>query len=181
MKHLRPIFLIIGLALLAGCGAAPKITYDYDDTVDFNTFSTFILAQKTLLNLKPLDSTRFVNALARALKTKGITSTKKADLIISIKRDEKEAKSNTQIGVGMGQQTRHVGINIGGVIPIPRNASTQTITIDFREVTTHKLIWQSHIRNTYKNSLTPEEKEKMYYNLFLSVLKGYPPLTQSKK
>jgi hypothetical protein len=158
------------------CGATPKITYDYDDTVDFNNYTTFILAQKTDLNLKPLDSTRFVNALASALKTKKITSAKKADLVISIKRDEKEAKSNTQIGLGMGQQSRHVGVNIGGIIPIPRNATTQTITIDFREASSHKLIWQSHISNTYKNSLTPVAKEQMYYNLFISVLKAYPPI-----
>lgn len=178
MKALNLIFFLIGLTLLVACGTVPKITYDYDDTVDFNTFSTFILAQKTDLNLKPLDSARFINALASALKTKKITSAKKADLIISIKRDEKEAKSNTQIGLGMGQQSRHVGVNIGGIIPIPRNATTQTITIDFREAASHKLIWQSHISNTYKNSLTPVAKEQMFYNLFLAVLKGYPPKTK---
>lgn len=176
MKIIKIFFYLIGLTLLGSCGATPKITYDYDDTVDFNNYTTFILAQKTDLSLKPLDSARFVNALASALKTKGITSSKKADLIISIKRDEKKAKSNTQIGVGIGQQSRHVGINIGGAIPIPRNATTQTITIEFTQEASHKLIWQSHIKNTYKNSLTPVEKEQMYYNLFISVLKGYPPL-----
>jgi uncharacterized protein DUF4136 len=176
MKALNYIFFLFGLSLLVACGTVPKITYDYDDTVDFNNYVTFMLAQKTDLNLKPLDSTRFVNALARALKTKGITSAKKADLLISIKRDEKEAKSNTQIGLGMGQQSRHVGINIGGVIPISRNATTQAITIDFREASSHKLIWQSHIKNTYKNNLTAQEKGQMYYNLFITVLKGYPPI-----
>lgn len=174
MKTLNLIFFLISLTLLVACGATPKITYDYDDTVDYNTFSTFILAQKTALNLKPLDSTRFVNAFAKALKTKGIISAKKADLIISIKRDAKEAESNGRIGAGIGLKSRYGGISIGA--PIPRNATTQTITIDFRETATHKLLWQSHISNTYKNNLTPVEKEQMYYNLFTGVLKGYPPI-----
>jgi len=178
MKTLKLIFFFIGLTLLAACGATPKITYDYDDTVNFNNYKTFVLGQKTSLNLKQLDSTRFVNALAKALKTKGIKSTKNADLIISLKRTEKEAQSRTQIGVGIGQQTRHTGINIGGAIPISRHATTQTITIDFKDAATHKLIWQSHASNTYKNNLTPQEKEQMYYNLFISVLKGYPPKTR---
>ena len=176
MKTLNLIFFLISLTLLVACGATPKITYDYDDTVDFNTFSTFILAQKTALNLKPLDSARFVNAFAKALKTKGITSAKKANLVISIKRDAKEAESNRHIGAGMGLKSRYGGISMGGAIPIPRNATTQTITIDFRETASHKLLWQSHIKNTYKNSLTPVEKEQMYYNLFTAVLKGYPPI-----
>ncbi len=177
MKSIKKLCVLSVFILLASC-ATPKITYDYDDTVDFNTYKTFILGQHTSLNLKPLDSARFVNALANALTVKGLKSAQKADLIISVKRDEEEARNRAQVGVGMAQQTRHVGINIGGAIPISRHATTQTITIDFREASTHKLIWQSHARNTYKNNLTPQEKEKMYYNLFVNILKGFPPKTK---
>jgi len=178
MTPIKQISILILTITLIGCAARPKITYDYDDAVNFNNYKTFILGQQTSLNLKPLDSTRFVNAFAKALKTKGIKSTKNGALIISVKRTEKEAQNRTQIGVGIGQQTRHTGINIGGVIPISRHATTQTITIDFKDAATRKLIWQSHTSNTYKNNLPPQEKEQMYYNLFLAVLKGYPPLTK---
>jgi len=116
MKFIKKLYALGILIFLVSC-VAPKITYDYDDTADFNTYKTFILGQRTSLNLKPLDSTRFVNALARALVTKGLKSAKKADLIISVKRDEEEAKSRAQVGIGMSQQTRHAGINIGGAIP----------------------------------------------------------------
>jgi hypothetical protein len=178
MTPLKNLSILILAVTLAGCAARPKITYDYDDNADFNSYKTFILGQRTSLNLKPLDSTRFVNALARALMVKGLKSAKKADLIISVKRDEEEAKSRAQVGIGMSQQTRHTGINIGGAIPIRLHATTQTITIDFREASSHRLIWQSHASNTYKNYLTAPEKEKMYYNLFITVLKSYPPKTK---
>ena len=175
MKTLNIFLSLVGLTFLVACSASSKITYDYDDTVNFNNYKTFVLGQQTSLNLKALDSVRFVKALAKALTEKGINSTLRASLIISIKRTQKEAESRTQIGVGIGQQTRHTGINIGGAIPIPRHATTQTLTIDFRDAKTRKLIWQSHTSHTFKNNLQPLEKEQMFYNLFVDVLKGYPP------
>ncbi|MCF6212927.1 MAG: DUF4136 domain-containing protein [Flavobacteriaceae bacterium] len=175
MKSIKFFFLAVIVSFLIGACAAPKISYDYDETVDFNRYKTFVLSHRVMLNLKPLDSARFINALANALSKKGISSAKKAALIINITRQEKEAQSHSQIGVGVAQQSRHVGFNIGGAIPIKRNATTQSITLDFREAVSHKLIWQSHIRNTYKNTLTPQEKEKMYFELFTEIFKAYPP------
>ena len=180
MKTIKILFFVIFVNLLFNACATSKITYDYDDAIDFSLYKTFILSQNTALYLKPLDSVRFVNAFANALSDKGIVSAKKATLIINILRQEKEAQSNSQIGVGLGQQSRHVGFNIGGAIPIKRHATTQRITTDFRDATSRKLIWQSHASNTYRNSLAPIEKEKMYFDLFTEILKGYPPHNTKK-
>lgn len=164
---------------MLACGS-PKITYDYDDAIDFNQYKTYKIAVASELNLKKLDSVPFVVALEKALKSKNLIVSETPDLIILITRETHKAESNTSIGIGLGQQTRHLGINIGGAIPVSRNATTQNLTIDFRTVKDNKLVWQSLAVNTYKNGLPAAEKERMFFNFFQSILKGYPP-SKTKK
>lgn len=168
------ILPILSFLLIGSCGA-PKMTYDYDDATDFTQFKTFKISQSSQLNLKKSDSTSFINVFSKALNDKNLTFSDTPDLLIVIDREAHKAESHTSVGVGFGQQTRNVGINIGGAIPISRNATTQNLTIDFRTVKGNKLIWQSHASNTYKNGLPPNEKDLQLYHFFKSILKGYPP------
>jgi len=169
-------FLLIGFLnfLLVSCGAT-KITYDYDDGVNFNQYKTYKILVYSSLNLKHNDSIRLIKSLSKALSIKNFKKSSTPDLIIVLSRDSHKAKNNASVGVGLGQYTRHLGINIGGAIPISRNATTQMLNLDFRETRTNKLIWESHFKNTYKNALPPLEKEKMFFDLFNKVLSGYPP------
>jgi len=177
MDILKKALLFVVLSfLLLSCGTT-KITYDYDDGVNFNKYKTYKVLVNGSLSLKHNDSTRLLNALSKALKIKNFTPSKTPDLIIVLSRDSHDAKSNARVGLGVGQYSRHLGINVGGSIPIPRNATTQMLNLDFRETGTNKLIWESHFKNTYKNALPPLEKEKMFFDLFNRVLSGYPPDT----
>jgi len=175
MDILKTPFLIgfLGI-LLVSCGTT-KITYDYDDAINFNQFKTYKILVNASLNLKHNDSIRLVNSLSKALSIKHFTYSNTPDLIIVLSRNSHKAKSNANVGLGLGQYTRHLGINVGGSIPIQRNATKQILNLDFRETRTNRLIWQSHFTNTYKNGLPPIEKERMYLNLFNRVLNGYPP------
>jgi len=175
MDILKKSLLFVFLSfLLVSCGS-PKITYDYDDAINFNQYKTYKILVNESLNLKHSDSTRLLNALSKALSIKKLIKSKTPDLIIVLSRDSHDAKSNARVGLGVGQYTRHLGINVGGSIPIPRNATTQMLNLDFRETASNKLIWESHFKNTYKNALPPYEKEKMFFDLFNKVLNGYPP------
>ncbi len=168
------LLAILSFLLIASC-VAPKLTYDFDDTIDFSQFKTFKISQSSQLNLKKSDSTRFINVFSKALNDKNLTFSNTPDLLIVISREAHKAESNTSVGLGFGQQTRNLGINIGGAIPISKNATTQNITIDFRTVKNNDLIWQSHATNTTKNGLSPNEKDLQFYNFFQTILKAYPP------
>ncbi|OIO08879.1 MAG: hypothetical protein AUJ53_10735 [Flavobacteriaceae bacterium CG1_02_35_72] len=175
MTRLKICFfgLLTGLFFVA-CGSQ-KITYDFDDTIDFSQFKTYKIAAASQLNLNKMDSTRFINGFIKALSDQKLSYSETPDLIILINREAHKAQSNSSLGVGLGQQTRNVGINIGGAIPIPRNATTQNVTLDFRQTNNNRLIWQSNASNTYKNNLPPEEKERLFFEFFQSILKAYPP------
>ncbi len=175
MRSFKFIFLRLVLFLLITACGSQKITYDYDDFIDFSQFKTYKISAASTLNLKKLDSTRFINAFSKALNDKNLTFSNTPDLLIVIDREAHKAKSNTSVGLGFGQQTRNLGINIGGAIPLSKNATTQNITIDFRTVKNNRLIWQSHATNTTKNGLSPNEKDLQFYNFFQTILKAYPP------
>jgi len=175
MDILKKLILIEFFSLLLiSCGAT-KITYDYDNAINFNPYKTYKIVVNKSLNLRHSDSTRLLNALSKALHIKKFTKSNTPDLVIVLSRDSHKAKSNARVGVGLGQYSRHLGIDIGGSIPIPRNATTQMLNLEFRETHTNRLIWESHFKNTYKNALPPAEKEKMFLDLFNKVLSGYPP------
>jgi len=175
MDFLKTSFFIGILSLLlVPCGST-KITYDYDDAINFNQYKTYKIFVNSSLKLRKNDSTRLVNALSESLSIKNFKKSKTPDLIIVLSRDSHIASSNARVGLGVGQYTRHLGINVGSSIPIPRNATTQMLNLDFRETRTNKLVWESHFTNTYKNALAPLEKEKMFLDLFNRVLSRYPP------
>lgn len=177
MKQFLNYFTFLTLTLFVSSCATTKITYDYDDEVDFKTYTSFAIAEDIGLQLEIIDSTRFVKTMIRAVKTKGLKLSANPDILVFITLNAVKVQSNTHIGiVGFGQQTRNTGIiSIGGSIPLYRNATTQSLTLDFVDRLTNTLIWQSIAKKTYKKNLSPEAKEVLYFEFFTKILEGYPP------
>lgn len=175
MKQFLYYFVFFSFTLFVSSCATTKITYDYDDNANFKAYTSFAIAEDIGLQLEIIDSTRFVKTMVRAIKTKGLKQSDTPDILVFITLNAEKAQNNTHIGVGIGQHTRNTGINIGGAIPLNRNATTQTLTLDFVDRKTNRLIWQSHAKKNYKNNLSPETKEQLYFEFFIKILEGYPP------
>ncbi|MGB1041944.1 MAG: DUF4136 domain-containing protein [Tenacibaculum sp.] len=169
MKHLKYLFLL----LLIGCSST-KVTYDYDNQINFKTYKTFNFFEDVGKGLSALDVKRVTSELAKILEQKEMRFSENPDILINIMvKESKVARRNT-IGVGIGGGG-NIGIGISGGIPIGSRKINQELVVDFVEREDNQLIWQGIANSEHKESMKPKEKEVYYQNILAKIFKAYPP------
>ncbi len=161
MKELTAILfgILFVAAFLSGCSTL-KVSYDYDNKVDFNQFKTYQYygwAKNINKLLNSLDKERVEDAFVKEFKKRGLTFTKEnGDLVISLFFVTREKSETTAHTTGTGVYGGYYGGYYGygprwGWGPGFNYSTTSYTTHDYKEGTlivnvfdakAKKLIWE---------------------------------------
>lgn len=166
--------IIISVLIFISCGT-PRLVYDFDKEADFTGYTSFDYYPDLQLFMSPFDSIRVIDQFEQALLVKGVKRTSKPDLYVNIVSEQFETPGRNSVGIGVGGTGRHVGVGIGGQIPLESNTISLVLSIEFIDVAKNLLVWQCNYEGRFTKNMTPKEKEAYFKSVFDKVLSGYPP------
>jgi hypothetical protein len=185
MKLVR---MILPLSLLAICGFAQDVRYNFDKNADFAKFRTYKWVQlKGAPQMDNLTDTALRTAIEAELTKKGLVKSEGEDADVWIAyqvtlSQEKEFDSySSDFGYGAGWGRGWYGGGMGSTM-----SSTTTSTIHVGEVgfdmydpATKKLVWRGTATKTLDAKAKPDKRQKNINKGVQKLLKNYPPKVKS--
>ncbi len=181
MKLVR---MILPLALLATCGFAQDVRYNFDKGANFSDYKTYKWVQlKDATPIDQLTDQALRNSIDGELAKKGLTKTDgdSADLFIALQvtiGQEKEFSSySTDFGYGAGWGRGWYG---GGMGSSMSTGTTSTIHIgevglDMYDAAKKQLVWRGTATKTLNPKAKPDKRQKNIDKGVVKLLKNYPP------
>ena len=171
MKRLFPLFILV---LLFSCSAV-KVSYDYDKETDFSNYNTYNYYSDMETGLSELDNKRLFRAMDITLRIKGLIFSEEPDFLINIQGKSFQAPKSSSIGVGLGSSGRNLGGGVSIGIPVGRPNVEQEIQFDFVDVKKDMLFWQANGKSSFKENMSPVEREEKLQEFVDKVFAKYPP------
>lgn len=160
--------------LLLSCSAI-KVSYDYDNEVDFSNYTTYNYYPEMQTGLSELDTKRLLDAVDAEMQAKGIKLTAEPEFFINIESSSFQKPRNNTVGVGLGGGGRNVGGGVSVGIPVGRPNMGRQIRFDFVDNQKDQLFWQAISQSTFKENLSPVERDEKLQALVTKVFAKYPP------
>ncbi len=154
--------------LLATIARADKVTADYDHSVNFFKYKTFMWIGEPETN-EPFTKQRIMTAVNNQLKARGLRPVNDgADLAVGadLATEEKHTWESYYSGSGWGWGP-------GWVTTTVRTYEVGTLTVELFDSQTKKLIWQGVGVDTLSSH--PEKRTKDMYKEVEKMFKGFPP------
>ncbi|XLS30172.1 DUF4136 domain-containing protein [Flavobacteriaceae bacterium M23B6Z8] len=170
MKKSCFIFLLV----LVSCGA-PKVSYDYDKSINFNQFKTYNYYPDMDTGMNQLDDKRLIRQIDSILATKGFTQTDTPELLINIKTARFESGSPFTVGLGVGSVGRRGGVGVSGGVPVGGASLNEEILFDMIDTKRNELIWQGRSEKRVSDATTPLAREKYFSEVVGKVFEKFPP------
>lgn len=173
-KLLQLILPIMFIALLSSCSSV-KVATDYDREVNFDQYETFAFYKPGIdkADVSDLDKRRILNAIATELEAKGLTKSKKPDLLVSIfTKTEKNVniyRNPYAYGYGWGWNPWYWGAGYNTV----SETTVGTLYIDFVDASSMQLIWQG--MGVGALTLDMKYKEGRIQEIVAEIMAEYPP------
>jgi hypothetical protein len=166
--RIHKISVMLGLVfLLAVVARADKVTSDYDHTVNFAQYKTFIWIHEPETG-DPFMAQRIMNSVNTQLQLRGMRQVSEgADLAVgaNLASEEKHTwetyYSGSDWGWGGGWATTEV-----------RTYEVGTLTVDLFDAESHKVIWQGV--GIDKIDAKPEKETKDYRKQIEKMFRGFP-------
>ncbi|MFK5973283.1 MAG: DUF4136 domain-containing protein [Flavobacteriaceae bacterium] len=171
---MKRFFLLFILSLLFSCNAV-KVSYDYDKDTDFSNYNTYNYFSDIKTGLSELDNKRLFRAMDITLRTKGLLFSEEPDFLINIQGTSFQAPQNSSIGVGLGSSGSNVGGGLSIGIPVGRPNVEQEIQFDFVDIKKDMLFWQANSKSSFKENMSPIEREQKLQEFVDKVFAKYPP------
>ncbi|WP_370391848.1 DUF4136 domain-containing protein [uncultured Winogradskyella sp.] len=170
MKLLSRVLLF---GLFVSCG--PVINYDYERSVDFDSYKTYNYFDDMVTGFSDLDTKRLIRSIDEVLQAKGLERKDGAQFYIDIQSQEIANNTNSNVGVGVGGTGGNVGGGVTVGIPLNSNQFSKEIVIEFVDLSTIGTFWQVIIETTFNPDASPEKREAQFKALSEKVFSGYPP------
>jgi hypothetical protein len=170
---MRNIFFLLLGSLLLSCGATVGV--DYDEAIDFSTYTTYDFYPSIDSGLSDLDDKRVMKVADSLLQERGFVKSETPQLYVNFFANEYLSDSANTLGIGIGGGGGNVGVGAGGGIPIGGRVINQQLTFDFIDVAKDDLVWQAVAEDEYKEKASPAKKARYYWGLLAKILKEYPP------
>jgi len=182
MKYLR---FVVPLSLLAICGFAQDVRYDFDQNARFSDFKTYKWVQiKDSTPIPQLTDQQLRAAIEAELAKKGLTKApgEEADLWVGMQvaiTQEKEFSSySTDFGYGPGWGRGWYGG--GGMGSTMTTGQTSTIHIGSLGLSIYdpakkQVVWQGEATKTLDPKAKPDKRQKNVNKAVTKLLKNYPP------
>ncbi len=166
--------LFLCLLILSSCNA-PRAFYDYDEQVNFRSYSTYAIYPDLRTGLSQLDEERLVKSLGNFLPQAGLPPSNDPDIYVNVYTEQYRERSRNSLGVGVGGGRGNVGVGVSGGIPIGGPETWLRLTFDFIDVADDSLIWQAVVESKFDLDASPEERQDRIDRMVKKALKGYPP------
>jgi hypothetical protein len=188
LKMKKQLLLLFIAFTVVSCNIL-KVSYDYDKTVKFDTYKTFMFTEGALR--LPIDETNkgiILKAVEDELIAKGFTKSDYSDVLIdlkiSIKQSQSASATNTPDYYGYG-----LGYNYGYGAGYPYTwsngfSTTQidinkyskgTLFIDMIDAKKLQLVWQGRAKRTIAEDVPEMKREENINFAVKKVFTQYPP------
>jgi len=128
--------------------------------------------------LTELDEKRLLNLMDIKLQTKGLVYSEEPDFLIDITSDYFRDRQNTSVGVGVGGTGRNVGGGVSIGIPVGQKSLQRQIRFKFADAIRGQFFWEGVGKSSFKENVSPVEREQKLAELVDKVLSKYPPKTK---
>lgn len=166
---------IIGAALaVAGCTSSPTIKTDYDQTVDFSRFHSYVWALNAApRGMNPLLFQRVQASIDRSLATRGFTPAaagSSGDFAVAFTLGRRDSVQVTDLGP-YGPFYRGWGWAGARNVDV-RNITDGTIVIDIYDVATRQAVWHG----VATQQINPDRIDQAQVDTAIdSILARFPP------
>ncbi len=171
MRYLLSIMLVF---ILMSCSSV-KVNYDYDQAVDFSSYSTYNYYSDMQSDLNQLDEKRLLRALDSTLKARGYRLAEEPELFINILSDEYRKAPNNNVGVGIGGGGRNVGGGISVGLPLGSSSIQRSIQFDLVDGQRDALVWQAVAESGFRENASPSVREDKLRAVVKKVFSKFPP------
>ncbi len=172
---MRNLLLLSILFAMIACSTV-KVSFDYDQTVDFSKFKTYAFTADSLNKaIGQLNRDRVIQAFETEAAAKGLTKSATPDLLVNIHIKGNQVETATANTMGAGPW----GYRYGGGF-----ATTQitydsyvegTMFISFLDSKTGNLVWQGIGKKAIEDNASAEQREKNINYAVQQIMMNYPP------
>lgn len=162
------------LLFLAACNS-PQAIYDYDQQVNFSSYSTYALFPEFQSGLSQLDEGRLIQSLKNKMQVKGFSESEEAGIYVNVYTERFEQDNRSRVGVGIGGGGGNVGVGVSGGIPVGQMDTYLKLTFDFIDVEKDALVWQAVVESPFNINASPEQRQERFDKIVEKALAGYPP------
>ncbi|MGB2087700.1 MAG: DUF4136 domain-containing protein [Psychroflexus salarius] len=157
--------------ILASC-SSPTVLYDYDSTVDFDSYKTYNIYPIQDSLLTDLDRGEIVETLTDSLQSYGLEEKLIPDFRINVYADQYQTVSSNYTGVQVGMFNGFAGL--GANIPATAVKNRFSLTIEFVDGLTKSLFWQAVVETSQSKMKDQEKRLLLFDELIGAALKKYP-------
>ena len=165
--------------------AGNKTNVDYDTSVDFSTYKTYALSEKTDEQTNksridtPLVHQRVHESIDAGLTSKGLHSVdlSQADILVTYHLSVAvtgHSGSSLSLGFGSYSQRSSAGVSVG--VPLGSHPIEEgTLVIYIVDAKKNSVVWQNAASRQLSRSSTPEKTRAAIDEVVNGILAGYPP------
>ncbi len=185
---MKPITIVLGVALLAMSGFAQDVRYNFASGADFSKFKTYkwVNIGEGSNQLNNLVDGQVKAVIDAELTKKGLTRTEadNADLDVgyqfALTQEKQFTSMSTDFGPGPGWGGGWYRGGMGGMGMSTTTGSTSTIQIgnlalDFYDMAEKKLVWRGVVSKTLDPKAKPDKRQKNVEKAMAKLLKNFPP------
>jgi hypothetical protein len=176
---------IVPLSLLATCGFAQDVRYNYDRSTDFSKYKTYKWVEiKDAGRLSQLADQQVKSAIDAELSKKGLVKVDgDSDLRVGYQPAIQQEKQFNSYSSGFGPSWGYGagwGRGYGGFESSTTTGQTSTIHIgavgfDVYDAGKQQLIWRGEVSKTLDPKAKPDKQQKNLAKAVAKLLKNYPP------
>lgn len=180
---MRFILMYLPLSLIAICGYAQDVRYNFAAGQDFSRYKTYKWVQlEKAEKLNQLADQQLKSAVDAELATKGLTKTddESADLYIayqpSVSQEKEFTSFNSDWGYGPGWGRGWYG-GMGSGMTTGETSTIQIghIDLDMYDRAEKKLVWRGTASKALDVKAKPEKRQKNLAKAVKKLLKNFPP------
>jgi hypothetical protein len=168
------VYMLVLLIAGAGC-SVPKVTFDYDKSINFQQFKTYNYFPDMVTGMNELDDKRIVYQLDSTLKSKGLSKSDNPELYVNIKVTRFQGQSPFSLNVGIGSVGRSGGVGVSGGAPVGTAMFHEEILFDVVHAKRNELIWQARSEKRVRDETTPLKREQYFAEIVTKVFQNFPP------
>jgi hypothetical protein len=179
MKLVR---MILPLSLLAICGFAQDVRYNFDKNASFSSYKTYKWVQ--IQDPAPLDQLtdqQLKSAIEAELAKKGLSKTEgdSADLLIghqvTIGQEKEFSSYSSYTGPGMGRGWYGAGMGSTMTTGTTTTIHVGEFGLDMYDAAKKNLVWRGVATKTLDPKAKPDKRQKNLTKGVAKLLKNYPP------
>ena len=170
---MRKYFYYVFIFVAVGCTSF-RAFYDYDRTVDFTEYKSFLFFADVGKGLKELDKKRFKRAVQNELDSEGIKPTQYPSLYVNIVVERTEIIQNN-VAFGMGTGGRNANVGFSTSTQVGSKKYDERVTIDIVDAITNKVVWQGTSNATVRERMKPLDRVEHVEKIVAEIMSNFPP------